>query len=225
MNKIKILTIIILLVVVLPLAGLADNHKDGSKEKREEVKKEKTVKKEEKSAKKLEDRKTRLEEWVDKKVRHLNKTKERINRMPNIDAVLKTKLTVLVDEAIGKFNAEKAKMAGLKTVEEVKNLAKSLKELAKKYKELVQEIVDAIHVARVNNQITKVEGKLADLVVRVDNKKKEGKDAVELEKLVASAKAHIEAAKKSLVDKKTEEAIDHLKEARNFMRDLREGLE
>lgn len=174
---------------------------------------------------KLQHRKDQLKKVIDNMLGRLSRTKERVGRMPNIDESLKVKLVSLVDGWVKKFNDQKTKVDTAKTVTEVKSLAKETKGLFKKYRDLVHEIVDAIHAYRVNNHITKIETRANELDAKLQvSIRKDGRDMAEVDGLLASARNHINLAKKDLVDKKLDEAVRHLKKARNDLNKLARAL-
>ena len=239
MHKYKFLISFLLAMLLLsPVSGLADaDDKDNrGKEKREAKKEiqqevgakkegERGEKKEERKSDKLQHRKDQLRKVIDNMLERLTNTRERIGRMPNIDESLKAKLFVLVDEWVKKFTDQKTKVDNLKTTAEVKSLAKETKGLFRKYRDLVHEIVDAIHISQTNNHITKVENRANELDAKVQaSLMKDGRDAAETDRLSTSARNHLDLAKKALLDKKVDEAVDHLKEARKDLNKLARAL-
>ena len=89
-------------------------------------------KKAEEAQKKMEEkRKEALLRLIDIQIKQYNKTRERVEKMPNIDAALKTELNTEIDRAIQKLNEVKTRVEQAVTKEEIKNLAKEIKELFK----------------------------------------------------------------------------------------------
>ena len=212
MSKTKFLVLFVLAVLSLsPVMSLADYHN-------------KQDKKEEKKANQLEHRKDQLKQVIDNMLERLAKLKERVGGRPNIDEGLKTRLFVSIEEWVKKFTDQKARVDALKTIAEVKSFAKETKGLLKKYRELIHEVVDAVRAAQVGRSITKVETRANELDVKVQSLKKDGQDTAEMEKLLTSARNHLDLAKKSLADKKIDEAVNHLKEARNDLNKLAHAL-
>ena len=171
-------------------------------------------------AKREEQRKKVLLRLIDIQIKHLERTEERINRMPNIDESLKTQLTTEANNMIQKLNAEKVKVQSASTMEELKSLAKELKTLFKEKRELIKKIVDAIHASRLNTAVSKAENRLAGLRAKVTELKNAGKNVAELEAKLSEAEGKIDDAQTKITSGATKEALQDLKSAYQLFRDI-----
>lgn len=167
-----------------------------------------------------EHQKTVLLRLVDAQIKHLNQTKERVGRMPNISASLKEELNSEIDKDVRKLAEEKAKIQNAGTSEELKALAKEARSFFKSYSDTVKRIVDAIHLSRAENALSKTENRLAAIKARVEELKSAGKDAGALEAELGEAEKNIGDSKSAIGRQAFKEATDALKEAYKKFRDI-----
>lgn len=174
---------------------------------------------------KEEKRKTVLLRLIETQIKQLNNTKERVAKMPNISADLKTELDAKIDAAVAELNAEKAKVQAAATPEELKNLAKEIRDLLKSKQEIVKQIVKAILASRIDNAVVKSESRLAEIKAKIAELKAAGKDTAEIEGLLATAEQKVASAKEKSGQKIAKEANDLLKSAYQDMKDIVKKVE
>lgn len=178
-------------------------------------------KKAEEAQKKMEEkRKEVLLRLIDVQIKQYNKTQERIEKMPNIDAALKAELLTEIEKAIQKLNEEKTKVENAVTKEEIKNLAKEIQGLFKTQRETVEKIVEAILASRLNTAITKAETRVNSIELKIQELKKAGKDTVQMETLLSEVKTKLTEAKTKLSEKKVKEANQSLKDVYQKLREI-----
>lgn len=169
---------------------------------------------------KEEHRKTVLLRLIDIQIKHLNRTKERVNRMPNIETALKTQLNAEIDKNIQKLNEEKTKVQNAAATDDLKALAKEVHDLFKSYREVVKQIVDAIHASRQTAAVAKAEDRAAAIKAKIEELKATGKDTNALEAELAEAKKKIDEAQENIGRKAFREANEDLKSAYQKFRDI-----
>ncbi len=150
---------------------------------------------------------------VDIQIKWMNRTKERVQKMPNITNDLKTQLSTEVDASIQKLNDEKAKIQSASGQGAIKSLAKEVRDLFKSKKEIVKKIVDAILTSCANNVIAKAEDRAAAIKAKVEELKSAGKDTSELETDLDSAEKKIDDAQARVGRGAFKEANEDLKGA------------
>lgn len=165
-------------------------------------------------------RKEVLLKLVDIQIKWMNRTKERVQRMPKITDELKTQLTTEIDATIGNLNAEKAKVQGVTGKQAIKDLAKEIRALFKAKHEVVKKIVDAIHASRANQAVAKAEERAAAMKAKVKEMKDEGKDTTEIEADLEDAEEDIDDAQEAIGRKAFREANEDLKGAYQKFRNI-----
>lgn len=160
-----------------------------------------------------EKRKEVLVRLVDIQIKWMNRTKERVQKMPNITNDLKTQLATEVDASIQKLNDEKAKIQSASGQEAIKSLAEEVRDLFKSKKEIVKKIVDAILASRANNAAAKAEDRAAAIKAKIEELKSTGKDTSELEADLVDAEKKIDEAQNAIGRKAFQEANEDLKGA------------
>lgn len=157
---------------------------------------------------------------VDIQIKWMNRTKERVQKMPNITNDLKTRLATEVDASIQKLNDEKTKIQSASGQEAIKSLAKEVRDLFKSKKEIVKKIVDAILASRANNATAKAEDRAAAIRAKIEELKAAGKDTSALEADLADAEKKIDEAQEEVGRKAFREANEDLKGAYQKFRDI-----
>lgn len=165
-------------------------------------------------------RKAVLLKLVDIQVKWMGRTKERVQRMPNITDELKTQLVGSVDTAIQNLNAEKVKIEAASGRDAIKALAKEVRDLFKSKHELVKSIVDAIHASRANDAVAKAEERAAAMKAKVNELKGQGKNTTEVESDLEDAEGDVDAAQAAIGRKAFKEANEDLKGAYQKFRDI-----
>lgn len=158
-----------------------------------------------------EKRKEVLLKLVDIQIKHLNRTNERAQKMPNITNELKIQLNTEIEAAIQKLNELKAKVESATGGEAIKTLTKEIKDFFKSYREIVKKIVEAILLSRANNAAAKAEERLAIIKAKVQELKNQGKDTTELETEIEKAEKDIGGAQGAIGRKAFREANEGLK--------------
>lgn len=174
------------------------------------------------AAQKIKDehRKTVLLHLIDIQIRHLDRTKERVSRMPNIEDALKIQLNSEIDKNIQKLNDTKNKVQNAKTTEELKALTKEIHDFLKSYREVVEQIVGAIHASRATKAVAKAEDRAAAIKAKIAELKAAGKDTTELEADIDEAGEKIDDAQENMGRKAFREANEDLKGAYQKFRDI-----
>ena len=172
--------------------------------------------------KREEKRKETLLHLVDIQVKHLERTKERVQRMPNITDDLKAQLATEIDSNIQSVNDQKAKVESTSGREEIKALAKEIRAFFKSYRASVKSIVDAIHASRANIAAAKAEERAATIKAKVQELKQQGKDTTEIEIELEDAEENINDAEDAIGRKAFKEANEDLKGAYQKFRSIAE---
>lgn len=178
-------------------------------------------------ARKIKDekRKAVLTRLLDIQIKQLENTKERVAKIPNIKADLKTQLNTSIDAAVAALTVKKAEITAAATPEQLKKLAKDIKGLFETKRDIVKQIVDAILASKAEKTIDAAEGRLAEMTAKIAELKAAGQDVAELEALLAVAQSKIAAANTKAGKKDLKGAINDLKEAYNKMKSVLEDLE
>ena len=169
-----------------------------------------------------EKRKETLLRLVDIQVKHLERTKERVQGMPNITDALRTQLAAEIDFNIQKVNDQKVKVEGVSGREEIKALAKEIRDFFKSYRVNVRSIVDAIHASRANIATAKAEERASAIKAKVQELKQQGKDTTEIEVELEDAEGDIDDAEDAIGRKAFKEANEDLKGAYQKFRSIAE---
>ena len=167
-----------------------------------------------------EKRKETLLRLVDIQVKHLERTKERVQRMPNITDNLKAQLVTEIDSNIQKVNEQKAKVQSASGREAIKALAKEIRGFFKSYRVNVRSIVDAVLASRANIAAAKAEERAAAIKAKVQELKQQGKDTTEIEVELEDAEKDIDDAEDAIGRKSFKEANEDLKGAYQKFRNI-----
>lgn len=177
--------------------------------------------KREEARKRMEEkRKEILLKLVDIQINWMNRIKERVQKMPNISADLKTQLSSEVDTIVQKLNDLKSRIQNASGQDAIKALAKEVRDFFKSKHEIVKKIVEAIHASRANNAIAKAEERLAAIKAKVQELKNQGKDTTEIETELEDAEKKIDEAQEAVGRKAFKEANEDLKGAYQKFRDI-----
>jgi len=160
-----------------------------------------------------EKRKETLLKLVDIQIKWLNRVKERVSKMPNISADLKTQLAAEVDTAIQGLNGFKTRIQSASGRDAIRALAKEVRDFFKLKHEIVRKIVDAIHVSRATNSVAKAEERAAAVKAKVQELKNQGKNTAEVETELADAEKKIDDAQEAVGRKAFKETNEDLKGA------------
>ena len=172
---------------------------------------------------KMEDkRKETLTRLVDLQVKHLERTKERVERMPNITDTLKTQLATEIDADIVTLNNKKTEIDAAEGRDAIRALAQEIRDFFKSYRDRVRSIVDAILASRADLAAAKAEARAADIDEKVQELKGEGKDTTELEEELDEAEQDIDDAQEAIGKKAFREANEDLKGAYQKFRSIAE---
>ena len=183
--------------------------REAAKQKREEAKK-----------KMEERRKEVLLRLIDIQIKHWNRIKERVDRMPNITDELKAQLAVEIDAVIQQLDSKKAEVQSVEGREAIKALAKEIRDLFKSKREIVKKIVDAIHASRMNNAAAKAEERAAAIKAKVKELKDEGKDTTKIEEELEDAEKDIDDAEDAIGRQAFREANEDLQGAYQKFRNI-----
>lgn len=167
-------------------------------------------------------RKETLLRLVDIQVKHLERTNERVQRMPKITDDLKTQLAAEIASDIQSVNDQKAKVESASGREEIQALAKEIRAFFKSYRETVKSIVDAVLASRANIAATKAGERAAAIKAKVQELKQQGKDTTEIEVELEDAEEDINDAEDAIGRKAFKEANEDLKGAYQKFRNIAE---
>ena len=160
-----------------------------------------------------EKRKEILLKLVDIQIKWLNRVKERVQKMPNISADLKTQLASEVDTAVQELNGLKIRIQSASGRDAIKVLAKEVRDLFKLKREIVKKIVEAIHASRATNSVAKAEERAAAIRAKVQELKNQGKNTTEVETELADTEKKIDDAQEAVGRQAFKEANEDLKGA------------
>lgn len=194
-----------------------------------EERKEAAMQRKEDAQERMEDkRKEVLLKLIDIQIKHLEKTKERVNRMPNITDELKTELVTEIDGDIATLNGFAPQVEAAEGRDVIKELAGEIRTFFKSYRERVKSIVEAIHTSRLNNAVATAETRLAAVKEKVAELKANGKNTADLEEDIDDAEEDIDDAQEEVGRQAWREANEDLKGAYQTFREIAEkaqGLE
>lgn len=206
---------------LIQLRAERQSFKDAKAEESNQIRREVAKQKQEEARQTMETkRKEVLLKLVDIQIKWMERTKERIQRMPNITNELKTQLVSAVDAAIQNLNTEKAKIEAASGRDAIKALAKEVRDLFKSKHELVKSIVDAIHASRANGAVAKAEERAAAMKAKINELKDQGKNTTEVESDIEDAEENIDAAQVAIGRKAFREANEDLKGAYQKFRNI-----
>ena len=158
-----------------------------------------------------EKRKEVLSRLLDIQIRHLNRTNERVQRMPNISDDLKAQLDGEIDTDIARLQDYTAEVESATGREEIKTLARQIKDFFRSYRETVRMIVDAIHTSRANDAVATAGERAAAMKAKVQELKNEGKDTGEIEQEIDDIQGDLDNAQEQIGRKAFREANEDLK--------------
>lgn len=169
---------------------------------------------------KEEKRKEVLLKSVEIQINWMNRTKERVNKMSNIEAALKTDLNTKIANYIAELEKEKTKVNAATTAEALKTLAVEIRNLFKSQHDIVKQIVDAIHDSQEVKALSKAEDRAAAIKAKLEELKAAGKNVSALEVDLENAKKKIEDARLKIGQKEYESANDILKNVYQIFRSI-----
>jgi hypothetical protein len=201
-----------------------DETSEDLKVKIKEMKETKTALKEKLKSEILEKVKTRAEKAVDKAIAKYEKTKSKVQKMPNISAENKLAIVAKIDEAIANLESLRAKIALANTSEEVKAIMAEVKTQMKSGYKVVKAAVSAIHATRLTEITAKLASVLDKLTAKVVELKTAGKDVVEMDKLVLKAKTEISDANAKITTGDLDQAKERALAARETLREISQKI-
>jgi len=159
---------------------------------------------------------------IDVQIKHLDKTNERVQRMPNISEELKAQLKTEIESAKIVINEKRAEVQKASGKSEIKKLAKDVKDLFKTRRDIVKKIVDAIHASRVSNAVKSAEKRSEAAKTKIKELQDAGKDTADLEEDAVDADNNIAKAKQKTEEGVLDEANESLKNAYANFQDMAE---
>ena len=157
---------------------------------------------------------------VDIQIKWMDRTKKRVQRMPNISADLKTQLSSEVDAAVQQLNDLKSRIQGTSGREAIIALAKEVRDAFKTRHDIVKKIVDAIHTSRATDDVATAEARADAIKAKVQELKGQGKNTTGVEAEIADADKKISDARDALSRQSFREANDDLKGAYQKFRSI-----
>lgn len=175
-----------------------------------------------------EKRKEVLSRLLDIQIKHLNRTNERVQRMPNISDDLKVRLAAEINTDIARLQDYATEVGSATGREEIKTLARQIKDFFRSYRETVQMIVDAIHTSRANGAVATAGDRAAAMKAKIQALKNEGQDTSELEEEIDDIQGDLDNVQEQIGRKAFREANEDLKGVYQKFRDIAQkakGLE
>lgn len=167
-----------------------------------------------------EKRKIVLLRLIEVQIRHLDKTNDRIQKMPNVSSELKIKLKEEIDNAKAGINAKRSEVADATGKDAIKKLAKEVKDFFKIKREIVKDIVDAIHASRVVKDTEIAAEKSAAIKKKIQELTDAGEDTEEMESDLSDADNNIAGAKRETEKKNYNDANESLKNVYEKFKDI-----
>lgn len=158
-----------------------------------------------------EKRKEVLLRLLDIQIRHLSRTNERVQQMPNISDDLKAQLDGEIDTDITRLQEYVPQVESATGREEIKDLARQIKDFFRSYRETVRMIVEAIHTSRASDAAATAGDRLAAMNAKVQELKNEGKDTSELEQEIDDIQGDLDNVQEQIGRKAFREANEDLK--------------
>lgn len=165
-------------------------------------------------------RKATLLRLVDVQIKHLNRTDERVQRMPNITDELKAELSTEISGDIATLNDLRTQVEAVEGPEAIKALAEEIRSFFKSYKETVKSIVNAVLASRSNGAVATAEERLAAVKAKVQELKNKGADTDDLEEDIDDAEENIADAQENIGRGAFREANEDLKGAYQVFREI-----
>jgi len=153
-------------------------------------------------------------------IKHLERTQERVNRMPNISDELKAELALEIDGDITTLNGFVSQGEAVEGRDEIKELAGEVRTFFKSYRERVTSIVETIHASRLTDAVLKAETRLAAVKEKVAALKAQGKNTTSLEADIEDAGEGIDDAQEEIGRQAFREANEDLKGAYQTFREI-----
>lgn len=186
-----------------------------------EARKEAAMQRKEEAQERMETkRKEVLLKLIDIQVKHLEKTQERVNGMPNITDDLKAELVAETNGDIATLNGLLSQVGGTQGRDAIKELAGEVRTLFKSYRERIKSIVEAIHASRLNDAVSKAEGRLAAVKEKVAGLKANGKNTTNLEEDIEDAEENINNAQEEVGRQAFRKANADLKGAYQIFKEI-----
>lgn len=213
---------VVLLFVGLPFASIAENSNNSLKNSLDKFRQSRQEFRNAKLQKTIVSEKRRdvLVRLIDIQIKYFERTKERIEKMPNITQEFKNELDAKINEVIQGLVEKKVTVESAQTPEEIKNLALEIQSSSKSYREIIKNIVNAILTSRVDRAIDKAEERLVVIDKKVQKLKKRGEDVSEVEKSIDYVGSFIENIRGGMERKTFKETLKDLKDAYQQLRSL-----
>lgn len=167
-----------------------------------------------------EKRKTTLLRLVDVQIKHLNRTDERVQKMPNITDELKAELSGEIAVNISTLNDLRVRVEAVEGREAIKALAEEVRSFFGAYKETVKSIVSAVLASRSNGAVATAEERLAAVKAKVAELKAKGADTEDIEEDIDDAEEDIDSAQENIGRQAFREANEDLKGAYQTFREI-----
>lgn len=165
-------------------------------------------------------RKATLLRLVDVQIKHLNRTDERVQGMPNITDELKSELAGEIAVNISTLNDLRAQIEATEGRDAIKDLAGEVRSFFKAYKETVRSIVSAVLASRSNGAVATAEERLAAVKAKVAELKANGADTNDIEEDINDAEEDIDSAQENIGRQAFREANEDLKGAYQTFREI-----
>jgi chromosome segregation ATPase len=176
--------------------------------------------------KKMEEkRKTVLLKLIDVKIKHLDKTNERVQKMPNITEELKAQLTTEIESAKSAIDAKKTEVENTTGKDSIKKLAKEIQDLFRSKRDIVRKIVEAIHASRAEKAVDTADERSAAIKAKIKELNDAGQDTSELETDLSDADNNITKAKDKIKEKVFTDANESLQNAYGKFKDIAKKVE
>lgn len=198
----------------------ASERQQAAKEKSQAKRKEAEVRRADAEMKMEENRKIVLLRLIEVQIKHLDKTNNRVQKMPNISSELKIQLKAEIESAKTVIGAKRVEVADATGKDAIKKLAKEIKDLFKTKREIVKKIVDAIHASRADKAVEVASERSAAIKKNIQELSDAGENTEQIESDLLDADNNIAGARKEIEKKNFNDANESLKNAYEKFKDI-----
>lgn len=170
-------------------------------------------------------RKDALLRILDVHQKHLEKTKDRVDGMPNITDEQKTEAKSAIDEALASVEALKAQVEAAADDEALRAVASAVRDQLKDYHTTVKRVVQAIHASRLTAFIDRALSRASALADELSSLQLVGKDVTALQEQLGQAQDLIAEAQSQSEGGELRTAIQSLKDAYALLRQVAQGVQ
>ncbi|MBI2984241.1 MAG: hypothetical protein HYY50_01290 [Candidatus Kerfeldbacteria bacterium] len=175
-------------------------------------------------ARRFEHRQAAMLRLLDVYTRHLERTKDRVNRMPIISDEEKANAVSKIDEALVAVAGLHSQVEDASDDETLKSLIPTIREQVRNYHTIVRGIVRSIHASRISAFLDQANDRTTDLGARLDALKAAGHDVSALETKLTEAEDKLAQAETQRANGEYRLAIQSLKDVYQLLRQVLPGI-